>query len=249
MLFALLNNKRVQPSRNINGAVCPLCRTEMTAKCGEIRVHHWAHKNKINCDHWLEDDSPWRWSWMGRFPDDWCEHVITHEGEKHLADIQTPKNTIILLHQSRLTPEIVREREKFYQTPVWILNAGRFKNHTKRLLSHFEKKHFRQFGIEKNVYFLSCFYEDTLPQAWLKAQFPIFLDFSESKGFESHQYQEMLKSIWCLMPFTYEKFRVFYRYSPDELINSLRKRKGQTLEGMHKLHEAFNRKYQQFNIS
>ena len=72
----------------------------------------------------MEDDNKWRDSWLNEFEDDWQESLIDRGGVSHFADIETDKNTIILLHQSRLTPEIIREREDFYQTPVWIFNAG-----------------------------------------------------------------------------------------------------------------------------
>ncbi|WP_353477833.1 competence protein CoiA family protein [Parasutterella secunda] len=52
--------QRVVAKSGIRGAVCPKCHTELIAKCGEIRVHHWAHKNKLQCDDWIEDDNEWR---------------------------------------------------------------------------------------------------------------------------------------------------------------------------------------------
>ena len=116
MKFGLVNGKRVIAKPHVKGVVCPKCHTELIAKCGEIRVHHWAHKNKLQCDDWIEEDNEWRSRWLDAFPEDWQEPVIERNGESHFADIQTPQNTIILLHQSHLTAEIIQSRENFYQT-------------------------------------------------------------------------------------------------------------------------------------
>lgn len=118
MKFGRLNGERVKPEPHLKGVRCPKCDTELVAKCGKIRAFHWAHKNKLQCDDWMEDDNKWRDRWLNEFEDDWQESLIDRGGVSHFADIETDKNTIILLHQSRLTPEIIREREDFYRTPV-----------------------------------------------------------------------------------------------------------------------------------
>jgi len=31
--------------------------SKLTPKCGKIKVHHWAHKNDLNCDSWREPET------------------------------------------------------------------------------------------------------------------------------------------------------------------------------------------------
>jgi len=52
MRFALLNDKRIEATKGAKG-VCPCCGSELVAKCGEIKVHHWSHKKK--CDDWTAE--------------------------------------------------------------------------------------------------------------------------------------------------------------------------------------------------
>ena len=46
MKFALLNGERKKAVANLKGAVCQVCKAEVIAKCGDIKIHHWAHKSK-----------------------------------------------------------------------------------------------------------------------------------------------------------------------------------------------------------
>ena len=45
MKFAQVNNKRIEAIKGATG-VCPVCGSELVAKCGEVYIHHWAHKKK-----------------------------------------------------------------------------------------------------------------------------------------------------------------------------------------------------------
>ncbi|WP_425595275.1 competence protein CoiA family protein [Pseudophaeobacter arcticus] len=38
---------------------CPYCGSEMIARCGQVKVHHWAHKSTENCDPWWENETNW----------------------------------------------------------------------------------------------------------------------------------------------------------------------------------------------
>ena len=48
MKFALLNDKRIEAIKGSKG-VCPCCGNDLVAKCGEVYIHHWAHKKKCGC--------------------------------------------------------------------------------------------------------------------------------------------------------------------------------------------------------
>ena len=63
MKFALHGGKRVEAEANLKGAVCQVCKAEVIAKCGDIKIHHWAHKSKRKCDHWWENETQWHRDW------------------------------------------------------------------------------------------------------------------------------------------------------------------------------------------
>ena len=68
MKYALVNNKKNEAHKGLIG-YCPICSSELIAKCGEFKINHWAHKKKKNCDNskWFELSSSWlRFSWNSR---------------------------------------------------------------------------------------------------------------------------------------------------------------------------------------
>ena len=246
MKFGRLNGERVRPEPHLKGVRCPKCDTELVAKCGKIRAFHWAHKNKLQCDDWMEDDNEWRDSWLNEFEDDWQESLIDRGGVSHFADSETDKNTIILLHQSRLTPEIIREREDFYRTPVWIFNAGLHKQDVSRFLKAFEKDWIRYPKIQniKNPFLMiSEFHvENVFRKEWLSARFPVFLDYSTAKDVQGKPFSEKLNEIWYLTPFKVQNFRILYHYSKKDLVKTLKDRIGLTLEQMQEKSIQFEKK-------
>jgi ribosomal protein L33 len=73
--------------------------SKLTPKCGKIKVHHWAHKNDLNCDSWREPETEWHRQWKNRFPNDWQEVVkFDKEGNKHVADVFNPKIDLVIEH-------------------------------------------------------------------------------------------------------------------------------------------------------
>ena len=72
MRFALIENKQVEAEPGLKG-FCPGCLQPVIAKCGEQRIHHWAHHNNKNCDNWWEPETQWHRAWKNKFPADWQE--------------------------------------------------------------------------------------------------------------------------------------------------------------------------------
>jgi len=47
----------------------------MVAKCGEVRIWHWApHRSRL-CDPWWENETEWHRNWKEQFPVNWQEVV------------------------------------------------------------------------------------------------------------------------------------------------------------------------------
>jgi len=115
MKWASTDSERITASPGVS-ACCPGCRQPVLAKCGEIRVWHWAHRGG-DCDPWYESETAWHLNWKKLFPDTWQEVVMG----PHRADIKTPRVVIELQHSSISVAEI-REREAFYGDMIWIFD-------------------------------------------------------------------------------------------------------------------------------
>ncbi len=120
MLYANVEGRRVSPTPGAR-ATCPICESEVIARCGDINAWHWAHANRIDCDSWSEGESEWHRTWKQRFPRQWREHVIG----MHRADIKSPRG-IIELQASSISAGEVENREAFYGEMVWVLDAREF---------------------------------------------------------------------------------------------------------------------------
>ena len=110
----------------LNGQ-CDFCNSEMVAKCGEIKIWHWAHKSKRNCDPWWESEGEWHRAWKNQFPANWQEviHQDPSTGEKHIADVKTPTGLVIEFQHSPISPDELNSRELFYQNMIWIVDGDR----------------------------------------------------------------------------------------------------------------------------
>lgn len=73
MRFALVDGHRREAEPNLTGE-CPGCRGLVVAKCGEVRMHHWAHRGLPTCDSWWEPETQWHRAWKDHFPKQWQEH-------------------------------------------------------------------------------------------------------------------------------------------------------------------------------
>jgi competence protein CoiA len=125
--FAVVEGQRREAERGLAG-ICQVCASPMIAKCGEQRVHHWAHKGVLRCDHWWEPETEWHRNGKNNFPVDWQEIVHRAEnGEKHIADVKTDKGHVVEFQHSYLTPEERRSREAFYGLMDWVVNGLRRK--------------------------------------------------------------------------------------------------------------------------
>lgn len=97
-------------------AHCPCCQTEVSPKCGSIKLWHWAHKN-ADCDPWYEPETAWHKKWKERFPQEYREVAVGN----HRADIKT-SNLVVELQHSPISAEVIRERESHYGSMVWVFD-------------------------------------------------------------------------------------------------------------------------------
>ena len=126
MRFSLVDGVRHPPSPKLKG-ICPNCGSDMVAKCGRVKIWHWAHKGNDHCDQWWENETQWHRDWKDNFPIEWQEisHADPITGERHIADIKTPHGLTIEFQHSRLKEEERMSREKFYENLVWVVDGLR----------------------------------------------------------------------------------------------------------------------------
>ena len=134
MRYAINPDKQIQTRTEASpGAkgLCIACKAEMIPKCGDHRIHHWAHKKKSSkCDEWWETETEWHRNWNNQFPVEWQESVIVDEddGTKHIADVKTANNLVIEFQHSYINQHDQQKREKFYSKNggmLWVVDGTR----------------------------------------------------------------------------------------------------------------------------
>ena len=135
MLYAISSNgERILASKKLKAntidAVCPICSSPLILKCSErnLRISHFAHRNRNDCDLWHENETEWHKSWKMRFPVNSREVTITKDLDTHRADIFI-NGMVIELQHSYISPQEIEERENFYKNMIWIFDLQEvFKN-------------------------------------------------------------------------------------------------------------------------
>lgn len=150
-------SRRVLPSKGAKG-VCPICAEPVIAKCGQIKVHHWAHLARLDCDPWFEPETEWHRAWKSLFPSESVEVPI---GE-HRADIRH-NGLVIELQNSKISPAVISERERHYGRMIWVVNAAPF-----------AKRFFVMRQMSEGVF---SFKWKSLKSSWREAKRPVYFDF------------------------------------------------------------------------
>lgn len=199
MKFALINNQRCGATPKTKG-ICPVCNTPVIAKCGTLKAHHWAHETKHNCrnDRW-ETEGPWHRNWKNCFPETWQEKIITVNGEKNIADIQTDQGLVVEFQHSHITPEEQKARETCYKDMIWVVDGTRLKYDSPRFQKKVEEYKHLFFEIKPKCTLYSVyFYDEVFPKNWINCSVPVIFDFL---GFEDKNHADSFhKYLYCLLP-------------------------------------------------
>jgi len=126
MRFAIVNGEKAEAQPKAKG-ICPHCQSEMIAKCGRVKVWHWAHKGNPPCDPWWESETEWHREWKDKFPKEWQEisHIDPLTGEQHIADVKNPFGLVIEFQHSTIKLEERISREEFYKKMIWVVDGTR----------------------------------------------------------------------------------------------------------------------------
>lgn len=189
MHIALVDGNRTPPSPNMLGT-CPVCGDAVLAKCGTIRVHHWAHRGRRECDAWWERELEWHRNWKNQFPIAWQESVrFAESGEKHIADVRTEAGLVIEFQHSALNPIERAAREAFYGNMAWVVDGTRLVRDRPRFTENSDLL----YGVGQSGIFTCHVPEKVFPRNWLLSSAPVFFDFGQEKGEPDR--------LWCVLPY------------------------------------------------
>lgn len=189
MHLALVGNVRVPPSPKMVGT-CPVCNDPVLAKCGTVRVHHWAHRGTLACDAWWEREREWHRDWKNQFPVGWQESIrFAEDGEKHIADVRTDAGLVIEFQHSALSPSERAAREAFYGNMVWVVDGTRLIRDRPRFAENADLLYL----VSDDFVFTCHSPEKVFPRSWLGSSVPVFFDFGKLDG--------KLDRLWCILPY------------------------------------------------
>jgi hypothetical protein len=150
----------------------------MTAKCGEHRVRHWAHRGTRTCDPWWESETDWHRAWKNQFPREWQEIIHQSEaGEKHIADVKTEYRVVLEFQHSHLRRDEREAREKFYQKMVWVVDGLRRVRDRSRF---FESLARASIVKAKPLTYSLRSNGGALLRDWVDSRKPVFFDFGDN---------------------------------------------------------------------
>lgn len=191
MKYGLVNGEKTSASPKLAG-YCPLCGGQLVSKCGNTKVHHWAHKNTKECDSWWERETQWHRDWKNCFPVEWQEVVHKDQsGEKHIADIKTPDGLVVEFQHSHITREERDSRETFYEHIIWVVDGTRRKMDYRKFDSG--RKSLTRTPMAK-VYNVP-YPEKILPNDWLDSKKIVILDFNGTSK-QEHPSKQQLAMFW-----------------------------------------------------
>ena len=175
MKFAAVNGERQEAQPNLSGT-CPACGAPMVAKCGEVKIWHWAHRGRRVCDVWWENETEWHRAWKGHFPVDWQEVVHTaKDGVKHIADVKTERGWALEFQHSYIDAEERRSRNGFYGKVIWVVNGLRRKKDGEQLSKALNSG--MPIGGNPPVMWRVSTEKCGLLREWASSGVPIFFDF------------------------------------------------------------------------
>jgi competence protein CoiA len=173
MKFAEAEGLRREANPGLSGK-CRVCGAPTIAKCGSVRVWHWAHQSDRTCDHWWEPETKWHRDWKNRFPEHWQEIIQTAaDGERHVADVKTAIGLVIEFQHSSIKPNERESREQFHENMVWVVHAWRAKD-----LSQLQASIGGQLTVLPNFQtFVVRPSKSALFRNWGNSRVPVYFDF------------------------------------------------------------------------
>jgi competence protein CoiA len=192
MKYAIVDGKKIEATPGARG-LCQGCKSELIAKCGEVKIWHWAHKGNRSCEPWWENETEWHREWKDYFDVEWQE--IVHKdgvtGETHIADVKTPHGWTIEIQHSPIDGEERKARKTFYKKIAWVVDGTKRKTDLKQLVKLLSN------GVKlktKNpTYAVDPNHDNRLLGEWYNNDSLVFFDFNQVD-------QNRQKVIWFVLP-------------------------------------------------
>ena len=196
MKYALVDGEKAEATKGTKG-VCPFCSSELIAKCGEVKMHHWSHRKKCT-DRWWESETEWHRNWKDKFPKEWQEVIhYAEDGEKHIADVKTRDGWVVEFQHSPIKPEERRSRTDFYKKLVWVVDGKTRKTDIKQFRNAVNESTFKY----PSPILLQVQYpwDYRLFKEWSGSESLVLLDFGDDEigyrdGYSSNE------SLWLIYP-------------------------------------------------
>jgi competence protein CoiA len=205
--YAIINDERSEATKGAKGE-CPSCGAEMIARCGELRVDHWAHKGRRHCDTWWENETDWHRAWKDEFPKEWQEVIhYADDGEKHIADVKTPQGWVLEFQHSAIKSEERMARTEFYPKLVWIVDGTRRKNDYKQFFS--DVADLGSLDTKPPIQKIFKGFSRLLSE-WDGLSSPVFVDFGHLETNPD--------ALWCLLPIRHSHYFFVVRFKRSEFI-------------------------------
>jgi hypothetical protein len=115
----LLDDKGIRAVSSGDRSICPECGEKIVAKCGEIRVWHWAHLKTGEC-HYGEGKGEWHIKWQDWFFNQGC--AIEKKINQNRDDVVLPNGVVIELQESPISNKEIEKRESAYEKMIWLFN-------------------------------------------------------------------------------------------------------------------------------
>ena len=137
MLFAVdYNDHRVHidDTHSNEEYYCPYCGAPLIARKGDVRQHHFAHKQDHHCsDTWVHhrshnyDLSAWHNEWQSLFPKENQEVKLSLGDTRHRADVMVDR-TVIEFQHSIMQVQAFDDRNNFYfnlaNKVIWLFDLS-----------------------------------------------------------------------------------------------------------------------------
>lgn len=200
---------RIRPKKGVK-AICQCCKQELIPKCGEIKIHHWAHKY-THCDKWWENETEWHRNWKNQFPEDWREIVkfdAEKNNEKNVCDIYNSNLELVIEFQnSSISKQELESREAFYGKMIWVVNFSNKPISLESIEKGFDKiEHLR-----REIYYIP--YNPVIP---INQD-----DLRIVEEFRDRNTENLVKGATNVLNDLLELFKDIFRKSVDNFINNV----------------------------
>lgn len=183
---------RIKPTPKAT-SICPACKSKIKAKCGSIKVWHWAHASLATCDANWEPTTQWHLDWQAKVHESLTEIIIG----RHIADIQLTDGKVVEVQHSNIPVEVVQEREAFYGNMTWIFDGADFYDRLRITEKEFDGDLSHGFRFKRPRHYILA-----------AKKFPFYIDFHENGVFRV----KGIKVYTNNSDFTGEEYKTYYFY-------------------------------------